>query len=103
MLDVPLFVDHLSERLAVDELHRVVMHPTLASDGVDRHDVRVVQERRGLGLGLEPLELTGVEPTGKGQYLERDTPVQRELFGLVNDPHATATDFADDPEIAHDA
>jgi hypothetical protein len=79
------------------------MHAALAADGVDGHDVRVVQQRRGLGLGLEPLELARVEPAGQGQDLQGDPTVQRELFGLVDDPHAAAPDFAQDPEIAQDA
>ena len=79
------------------------MHPALAADRMDRHDVRVVQQGRGLGLGLEPLELVRVEPAGQGQDLQGDPTAERELLGLIDDPHATAADFAEDPEIAHDA
>ena len=35
--------DHFRQRLAVDELHGVEVDAALAADGVDRHDVGVVQ------------------------------------------------------------
>ena len=58
--------DGLRERLAVDELHGVVVHAPLAADGVDRHDVRVVELGGGEGLGLEPAELSWVHGRGEG-------------------------------------
>jgi hypothetical protein len=103
IIQLPPLGDDLGQGLAVDELHRVVMHPALAADGMDRHDVRVVQQRRGLGLGLEPLKLARVEPACQGQDLLGDPTMQRGLLGLIDDPHAAASDFAQDPEIAHDA
>ena len=49
------FADHIGERAPLDELHRVVVHAALATDGVDRHDVRMVQVggrgRFGAGSG----------------------------------------------------
>ena len=47
--------DQVGEVLALDQLHRVVMNAALAADGVDGHDVRVVQLGRGLGLILKSL------------------------------------------------
>ena len=57
--------DHLGERLAFDVLHGVEMDRPLAAHGKDRHDVRVVQLCRGLGLVLEPLELLRVQDGGE--------------------------------------
>ena len=45
----------------------------------------------------------GIERGGQRQHLQGDTTAERELLGLINDPHAAAPDFAEDPEIAHDA
>ena len=42
--------DHFRQRPALDELHGVVVDAPLAADGVDRHDVRVVQAGRRQGL-----------------------------------------------------
>ena len=95
--------DHRGQGLAVDELHGVVVHAALAADGVDRDDVRVVQAGGGLGLDLEPLELPGVERRGERQDLQRHAAAERDLLGLVDDPHAAAADLAEDAEVAQDA
>ena len=97
------FGDHLRQRLALDELHRVVVHAAFAADAVDRDDVRVVQARRRLGFVLEALQLPRVHRRGEGQHLERDAAVQRNLLGLVDDAHAAAADFADQAEVAERA
>ena len=52
---------------------------------------------------LNRCSCAGIERGGKRQDLQGDTTVERELLGLIDDPHATASDFAEDPEIAHDA
>ena len=92
--------DQVGEVLALDELHGVVVDAALAADGVDRHDVRVVQLRRRLGLVLEALQLPGVQRRRERQHLEGDAPAQRQLHRLVDDAHAAAADLADDAEIA---
>ena len=99
-VELPQLADHLGQALALDELHGVVVHAPLAADGVDRHDVGVVQAGGGLGLELEPLELPGVERRGEGQDLQRHAAAERDLLGLVDDAHAAAADLAEDPEVA---
>src|SRR5208283_2246252 len=84
--DSPAIIDHRRERLAVDELHGVVVHAALAAHGVDRDDVRVVELGGGQGLGLEPAELDRVHRRREGKDLERHTAVERDLLGLVNYP-----------------
>ena len=49
-------VDDLVEPLALDELHGVVGRLAVLADLEDRHDVGVVQPRRGLRLAAEPLQ-----------------------------------------------
>jgi hypothetical protein len=49
--------DRARQRLAFNELHRVQMNATFASDGVHRHDVGMVQQGRP-GFGLAALQLT---------------------------------------------
>ncbi len=92
--------DHVGERLPFDELHGVEVHAALGADGVNRHNVRVMQLGGGLGLIAEALQVFGVERGGERQHLERDAPSQRELHGLVDDAHAAAADFAHDLEVA---
>ena len=86
-LGLLLVQDDLGEGPAVDELHRIVVHAPLAPDREDRHDVGVVELGGGVGLGLESPELGRVERRGERQHLERDAAPQRDLLGLVNDPH----------------
>ena len=88
-------LDDAGQGLALDELHGVMMHAAVAADGVDRDDVGVVQQRRGLGLDLESLELLGVGHGGEGQYLQRHAAVEGQLHGLVDDAHAAAADRAE--------
>ena len=101
-VELPQLGDHLGQGSPVDELHGVVVHAPLAADGVDRHDVRVVQAGGGLGLDLEPLQLPRVHRRGERQDLQRHAAAERELLGLVDDPHAAPADLAEDPEVAQD-
>ena len=95
--------DDLGEAAALDELHGVVVHAALGADGVDRDDVGVVQAGGGLGLELEPLELAGVQGRGEGQDLQGHPAAERDLLGLVDDPHAAAADLAEEAEVAEPA
>ena len=65
-------LDDCCQRLALDVLHGVIVHAALAADAEHRHDVRVIQARRGLCFVLESLQLPGIERRGKRQHLERD-------------------------------
>jgi len=49
---------------------------------------------------LEPFQLSFVQHGGKGQYLQRDPPAQRDLLGLIDHPHPTPADLAKDLEVA---
>ena len=84
----------------LDELHGVVVHPPVAPDGEDRHDVGMVQGRRDLGLDPEPRELPGVHDGRHRQDLQGDATPERHLLGLVDDPHPATADLADDAELA---
>ena len=59
--------------------------------------------RRGLGLGLEPPELLRVHRRRERQDLQGHPAAQRDLLGLVDDPHAAAADLAEDAEVAQGA
>ena len=47
------------------------------------------------GLALEPPALLGVAEQLRRQDLQGDVPAQRDLLGLVDDPHAAAADLAE--------
>ena len=92
--------EHGIEALALDELHHVVGRFVLLADAEDRHDVGMVQLGGGPGLALEPPPLLDVSERLRGQDLEGDVPAERDLLGLVDDPHAAAADLAEDAIVA---
>ena len=92
--------DHRVQRLAVDELHGVEVDAALAADGIDGHDVGVMEPGGGLGLLAEALQMLGVEGGRKRQHLQGHPPGQRQLDGLVDDAHAAPANLADDAEVA---
>ena len=63
----------------------------------------MVQAGGGAGLVLEALQALGIHRPGEGQDLERDASAKADLLAFIDDPHAAATDFAQDAEIAQDA
>ena len=72
----------------------------LASDREDWHDVRVVELGHCLRLDAEPLQFQRVERRDPGEDLERDPTPQRDLLGLVDDPHPSAADLTHEPILA---
>ena len=56
-----------AEGSAIDILHRVEMDPLIAAGREDRHDVRMVQLSRSLGLDQEPLPLARVDCRSEGK------------------------------------
>src|SRR5262245_8398675 len=75
------------------------MHAALATDGKYRHNVRVVQLRRRVGLVLEALQLSWVHRRREGQYLQRHAPAEGKLLRFVDHSHPAPANFADDPEV----
>ena len=96
----PQVVDDRVQAVPMDELHGIVVHSLVLAHAVDRHDVAMVQPPGRARFELEPLELGGAEPPGQREDLERDMAAQRLLHGLVDDPHASPRDLAENPEIA---
>ena len=72
----------------------------MLADAKDRHDVGVVQLGGGPRLALEPPAGLGVAEHVRRQYFQGQVPAERDLFGLVDDAHAAATDFAEHPVVA---
>ena len=61
----------------------------MLADGVDLHDVGVVQPGDGFAFGAEPL--AGQRDAGGAEdHLDGDGPVQPELAGAIHDTHAAA-------------
>ena len=76
------------------------MNASLISDVKYVYDVRMTEHRRGASFVLESLQLAFVQQSSKRQNLDCDSPVKGKLLRLVNDPHATAANLTNHPEIA---
>ena len=92
--------DQRGEALPLDELHRVIVDAALAADRMHRHDLLVLHVRGRQRLGLESLEAARVDGRGERQHLERDPPPERDLLGLVDDPHPPPAHLAQETKVA---
>ena len=90
------------ERLAVHELHGDIGPVLVLADLVDGADVRVVQGRGGLGLDEETLFEVGRVHEVRRQELQGHRPLELEVLGLVDDPHAAVAELLDDLVLAGD-
>ena len=70
------------------------------ADLVDRHDPRMIEVGRRLGLGVEALDVGLVGELAGQDHLEGDGAVEADLPGLEDDAHAAAGDLADDLVVA---
>ena len=91
----------LLECRAVEILHDDARAAVLLADVMNGADVRMVQRGRGTRLLLEPAEGVRIPRDGLGQELERDEPVQADVFGLVHHAHSAATHLFDDAVVGN--
>src|SRR5262249_39720135 len=61
-------INELRKRLALDELHGVVIHAALSADTVNRDDVGMVQLRGRVRFILETLELLRIKCCREGKH-----------------------------------
>ena len=92
--------DLLRQALPLDEAHREIMLALVLADLEDRHDPRMIEVGRRLGLGMEAPDVGLVGELAGQDHLECDGPVEAHLPGLEDDAHAAAGDLADDLVIA---
>src|SRR5262245_10220730 len=83
------------ERPAADQPHRDVEPVIGRSSLVDRDDVRVIDSRLQQRFPVEAVRELRIVAA---EQLERDRAVQRELGGLIDHGHPTASEEALDPE-----
>ncbi len=107
-LDGELQQDVGFERTAVDAVLQgdafEVLHDDEGLSGgfidfVDGADVGMIQRRGGAGFALEALERLRVGGDFGRKEFESDEASQLDVFGLVDDAHATAAEFVDDAVV----
>ena len=65
-------VDHLGQRLPVDQRHGVIVDAPIAADGVDGDNVRVIQGCGGFGFVLKTHDGVLIQQGSEPKYLEGD-------------------------------
>lgn len=85
--------EELAERLALHELHDERAATGVLMRVVERHDVRGLHLRDGLGLAPESRERLGVEVEALPQLLERDLALQLVVEGAIDDGHAALAEL----------
>jgi hypothetical protein len=98
--DCMRFVESRSQRLALDERHRVEGQTVHVSGGEQLDDARLLKRRGELDL---PLESFGVDARGeiRGEQFDDDFSSESYLLGDENARHSAATELAlDDVTVA---
>ena len=90
----------LSQIDPLNVLLRDVVRPLGLADGVNLHDVGMIQPAGGAGLLRESLEVEFVGDELAPQNLERHVPRHRALLGQVHFRHAAAPQAPQQPEIS---
>ncbi len=84
-----------AQRFAVHKGHHEVDQPVRAfPDGVDRHDMRVGQPRRRLGLAHEAQPDLLSEREFRREHFDGHLALQTLVAGIENDAHAAPADLA---------
>ena len=96
-LERMLGAQQLCEVGSDDEAHGQVEAAVDIACVVDRHDVRMLERHRELGLPGEPLAETLVERELGRDELERHCPLEPQVVGAVDDAHPAAADHVLDP------
>src|SRR3954467_1048352 len=91
--------DEVAERAPGDPLHDDEVDVAIAADLVHRHDVGMVEGRRGLGLAEEPLANISVRVVVE-DYLDRDRAAQPIVSRLVHSSHRAGAQLRGDDVVA---
>src|SRR5215475_4819780 len=86
---------------AVEKFHCDERMSILLADIVDHADIRVIQSRCSLSLPLETGQCLEVATDLVRQEFEGNKTVQPCVLSFINDTHATAAQFFDNPIVRY--
>ena len=92
----PVFAEHPAERQTVEQLHRDEEMAAFLVGIVERHDVRVVHSRGGLGFPEKERNRAGMIPKVVRHAFEGHVAAESAVEGPVDLAHAPAADRFDD-------
>ena len=90
----------LGQAAPFDQLHAEVMLTLVFADFVDRHDVRMIEVGRRLGLLAEPAHVVGRSELAAQDHLQRHRAFQALLASFVDHAHAAAGNLAEQFVVA---
>ena len=96
------FTESLGKRPSRHILHTEVRLSVPLANFVDRHDGRVVELGRRLGLDPKPLPIHGRRKLTTQDHLDRDFTSQANLPCTIDDPHSSPTQLLDHLVIAEE-
>ena len=82
-----------SQRLTLDEWHRIVRQPVHRAGRMHRHHVRMLEARRHLDLSMEPLDADSRRELRR-EDLQRDGAAEGDLVGNEDARHAAPAELA---------
>ena len=88
--------DAIGQRLAFEELEDEVVEIAVASDVVDRADVRIVERGDGARFLFEAPARFRVRRERAGQHLHRHGPIEPRITGAIDLAHAACAERRDD-------
>ena len=88
--------DAVGERLAVEKLHHQKIALAIATDVVERADVRMIEARDRARLALQSRAELRVRGELGGEDFHRDVAPEARVDGAIDLAHATRADRADD-------
>ena len=83
----------LRQVLALDVIHREEVLAVVLPHFKNRHDARVVQIGRRLGLNTEALNFVSIGLLARQKHLERDDAIHRDLARFEDDAQAAFSAF----------
>jgi hypothetical protein len=96
-----LAADEMFQRLAIEKFHGDEGFLVLLADVVNGTNVGMVQSRGGLGFALESSEGLRIFRDVFMKKFQGDKTVQANVFGFVDDAHATAAQLLRDPIVGY--
>jgi hypothetical protein len=91
----------LLQRLPIQQLHGDKGLALVLADFVNGADVRVFERGGGAGFAMKALQRLPIARKLFGQKLQCDLAVKLSVFGLVDDTHASATEFFQDAIVGN--
>ena len=86
----------LPQRCPFQQLHDEERLVAVATDVVQRADVRMIERRRGARLALETVERGRILRQPGRQELHRHLPAQASVLGPIDDTHPAFADLVED-------